>query len=54
MTALDGYALAQKGRAGAALAAAAIGSFVAGTLGVLLLGIIAGPLAIFSLKFGPA
>src|SRR4030088_1294137 len=34
MTCIDGYAMAQKGRAGAALCIAAVGSFVAGTFGV--------------------
>ena len=33
MTSLDGYEMAKKGRAGAALAVAAIGSFIAGTMG---------------------
>src|SRR5262245_55351483 len=37
MTCIDGYAMARKGRAGAALAIAAVGSFVAGTFGVILL-----------------
>ncbi|HEY1243889.1 MAG TPA: tripartite tricarboxylate transporter permease, partial [Hyphomicrobiaceae bacterium] len=53
MTCIDGYAMARKGRAGAALAIAAVGSFVAGTLGVILLTLVAPPLANFALRFGP-
>ena len=53
MTCVDGYAMAQKGRAGAALAIAAVGSFVAGTLGVIALTLVAPPLAAFALRFGP-
>src|SRR5262245_32615352 len=53
MTCIDGYAMARKGRAGAALAIAAVGSFVAGTLGVVLLTLVAPPLAAFALRFGP-
>ncbi|MFZ5814420.1 MAG: tripartite tricarboxylate transporter permease [Bacillota bacterium] len=53
VTTLDGYKMAQRGRAGAALAIAAIGSFVAGTLGVIGLTFIAPPLAEFALRFGP-
>jgi putative tricarboxylic transport membrane protein len=54
MTSLDGYAMAQKGRAGAALAVSAIGSFIAGTIGVVALTLFAVPLASMALKFGPA
>ena len=54
MTSLDGYEMARKGRAGAALAVSAIGSFIAGTLGVVALTLFAVPLASFALKFGPA
>jgi putative tricarboxylic transport membrane protein len=54
MTSLDGYAMAQKGRAGAALAVSAIGSFIAGTIGVVALTLFALPLASMALKFGPA
>ncbi len=43
----------KKGRAGAALCIAAIGSFVAGTFGVIMLTLIAPPLATFALRFGP-
>src|SRR3954454_2628412 len=53
MTCIDGYAMAQKGRAGAALCIAAVGSFVAGTFGVIMLTLIAPPLAAFALRFGP-
>jgi len=52
-TCLDGYPLAKKGRAGAALGVAAIGSFVAGTLAVLGLAFFAPFLADQALKFGP-
>ena len=54
MTALDGYAMAKNGRAGAALAISAIGSFIAGTLGVIGLTLFALPLTAMALKFGPA
>ena len=53
MTCIDGYAMAQKGRAGAALCIAAVGSWVAGTFGVIMLTLIAPPLATLALKFGP-
>ena len=53
MTCVDGYAMTQKGRAGAALAIAAIGSFFAGTLGVVGLMLLAPTLAAFALRFGP-
>ena len=51
VTCLDGYQLARKGRAGAALGIAAIASFVAGTVGVLGLMLVAPPLARFALAF---
>ncbi|MFO1350103.1 MAG: tripartite tricarboxylate transporter permease [Gammaproteobacteria bacterium] len=54
VTALDGYQMARQGRAGAALATAAIGSFSAGTVATLLLALFAPPLADIALKFGPA
>ncbi|MCA3100122.1 MAG: tripartite tricarboxylate transporter permease [Rhodocyclaceae bacterium] len=54
MTALDGYAMARNGRAGAALAISAIASFIAGTASVVLLSLLAVPLAGFALRFGPA
>ena len=53
MTCIDGYAMSQKGRAGAALAISAIGSYVAGTLSVVGLMFLAPPLARFALGFGP-
>jgi putative tricarboxylic transport membrane protein len=53
MTCVDGYAMTQKGRAGPALAIAAIGSFVAGTLSLVALMLLAPPLASFALRFGP-
>ncbi|HEY0442490.1 MAG TPA: tripartite tricarboxylate transporter permease, partial [Xanthobacteraceae bacterium] len=53
MTCIDGYAMARRGRAGAALTIAAVGSFVAGTFGLLVLTLIAPPLATLALKFGP-
>ena len=51
VTCLDGYQLARKGRAGAALGMSAIASFVAGTAGVVALMLIAPPLARLSLAF---
>ena len=54
VTCLDGYQMARKGQAGAALAIAALGSFFAGTVGTLILAALAGPLAELALKFGPA
>ncbi len=53
MTCIDGNAMARKGRAGAALCIAAIGSFIAGTFGVVVLTLVAPPLAAFALGFGP-
>jgi putative tricarboxylic transport membrane protein len=53
MTCIDGYAMARKGRAGAALAIAAVGSYVAGSLSVVALMALAPPLAAFGLRFGP-
>ena len=53
MTCLDGYAMTRKGRAGAALAIAALGSFVAGTLSIVGLMLLAPPLAALALRFGP-
>ncbi len=54
VTCIDGYQMAKKGRAGAALSIAAIGSFVGGTLATIGLVVAAPPLAQFALKFGPA
>src|SRR6266702_2021304 len=53
MTCIDGYAMTQKGRAGPALAIAAIGSFIAGTVSVVGLMLLAPPIAAVALKFGP-
>jgi len=53
VTCIDGYQMALKGRAGPALGIAAIGSFIAGTIGVIGLTFVAPPLAEFALKFGP-
>jgi TctA family transporter len=54
VTTLDGYQMARQGRAGAALATAAIGSFFAGTVATVLIVLFAPPLAEVALKFGPA
>ncbi len=53
MTCIDGNAMAKRGRAGAALCIAAVGSFIAGTFGVIMLTMVAPPLAKFALGFGP-
>ena len=53
VTCLDGYQMAQKGRAGPALGIAAIGSFVAGTFAVVMLMVLAPPVSSIALKFGP-
>lgn len=54
ITAVDGYKLARRGRAGAALAIAAIGSFIAGTIGLIGLTFFAPALASVALMMGPA
>ncbi|MFG1381230.1 tripartite tricarboxylate transporter permease [Xanthobacter versatilis] len=54
VTAIDGHQMAKKGRAGAALATAALGSFFAGTVATFLLAVFAPPLAELALQFGPA
>ena len=54
VTALDGYQMAKQGKAGKALATAAIGSFVAGTFATVLLALFAPPLADIALQFGAA
>ena len=51
VTALDGYRMAQQGRAGAALATAAIGSFFAGTVATFVIAFLAPPLATVALQF---
>ncbi len=53
VTAIDGYKMARQGRAGPALATAAIGSFIAGTVGVMVLVVAGPPLAQVALEFGP-
>jgi len=53
VTCLDGYEMAKRGRAGAALGIAAIGSFVGGTVATFGLVLVALPLSRFALKFGP-
>jgi TctA family transporter len=54
VTCIDGYEMAKQGRAGKALATAAIGSFFAGTVVTLLIALFSPPLAGLALKFGPA
>ncbi len=54
MTCLDGYQMALKGRAGAALSIAVIGSFIAGTISIIILMAFAPALAKLALRFGPA
>ena len=53
VTCLDGYQMCKKGRAGAALALVAVGSFVAGTLGIMGLQFFAPLLGNAALSFGP-
>jgi putative tricarboxylic transport membrane protein len=53
MTAIDGYQMALQGRAGVALGIAAVGSFIAGTIGTLGLILLAPPLAKMAVAFGP-
>ena len=54
VTCLDGYELARQGRAGPALGMSAMGSFIAGSISVLTMSLIAPSLASFALRFGPA
>jgi putative tricarboxylic transport membrane protein len=54
VTCLDGYQMARRGRAGAALAISAIGSFFAGTVGTLVVAALAAPMVELAFKFGPA
>jgi hypothetical protein len=54
VTCIDGYQMARRGRAGVALSTAALGSFIAGCVGTLLLAAFAVPLASVAFKFGPA
>jgi TctA family transporter len=53
VTTIDGYQMAKQGRAGVALATAAIGSFFAGTVATLAVAVLAQPLAATALLFGP-
>ena len=53
VTCMDGHQMARQGRAGPALGISAFGSFIAGTIGVVGLMLIAYPLARLALKFGP-
>jgi TctA family transporter len=52
VTCIDGYQMARQGRAGPALAIAALGSFFAGSVGTLLIALFGPPLAEFALEFG--
>ncbi len=54
VTAIDGYQMARQGRAGAALAAAGLGSFFAGCVGTIIIAAFAPPLTELAFKFGPA
>src|SRR6202049_167658 len=54
VTCLDGYQMARKGQAGAALAIAALGSFFAGCVATVFVATVAVPLSELALKFGPA
>ncbi|KEQ02300.1 tripartite tricarboxylate transporter permease [Pseudorhizobium pelagicum] len=54
VTALEGYQMARRGRAGEALAMAAVGSFIAGTIATFIIALLAPPLAKAALLFGPA
>jgi len=53
ITCLDGHQMAKQGRAGPALGISAFGSFIAGTIAVMMLMFVAPPLARFALRFGP-
>ena len=50
---IDGYQMARNGRAGPALAVAAVASFLAGTISIILLMTVAPPLASLAINFGP-
>ena len=54
VTCIDGHSMARKGRAGAALGIAAIGSFIAGTFATMLIAAFAPPLTELAFEFGPA
>jgi putative tricarboxylic transport membrane protein len=53
ITCIDGHQMAKKGRAGAALSVAAVGSFIGGTFATIALIFLAGPLTKVALQFGP-
>jgi putative tricarboxylic transport membrane protein len=53
VTVFDGNAMAKLGKAGAALGIAAIASFIAGTITTLFIALLAAPLSVFALRFGP-
>ncbi|HVL34825.1 MAG TPA: tripartite tricarboxylate transporter permease, partial [Burkholderiales bacterium] len=54
VTCLDGYPMAQKGRAGVALFGTTVASFVGASLGIIILTLFAPAIAEFALRFGPA
>src|SRR5690348_212749 len=54
VTTLDGFQMAKQGRAGPALAIAAIGSFIAGCVATVLIAVLGAPLTKLALAFGPA
>lgn len=54
VTVLDGYAMTEKGRAGAALTIAALASFLAGTVSTIVIALLAEPLSKLAFLFGPA
>ncbi len=54
ITCIDGHQMAKKGRAGPALGVCAFGSFIAGTIGVVGITLVAPPMAKFALAFGPS
>ncbi len=54
VTAIDGHEMAKRGRAGTALATAALGSFFAGTVATVFVALLAAPIAGLALNFGPA
>ena len=54
VTAIDGHEMAKRGRAGKALATAALGSFFAGTVGTVVVALVAVPISRVALNFGPA
>lgn len=53
VTCMDGYQMARQGRAGPALGIAAFGSFIAGTVGIIIMMFLAEPLSEIAINFGP-